>query len=233
MDFVVGAFPFEQWARDVEADLKAEGIGADVFYAGPRAFQVVVDEADSERAGEVLAGIGYLACSSRGASLSGVFDWFPGEEPILKFEELGEEAEELRDEIGYRISKKIGQMADVNAAMTWSTPTDDLEDAWVVASFGDAYAVNGDLMDQVQNPPKGYVLSNKGGDVPVVEEHVYMEHVLRAVEKEFSVEHRPAVVKAVIADIWKKGYKSAQEVSWSVSGETEIYVREKEDDDEE
>lgn len=226
MDFVVGSYPFGGWARDAEAALTIAGVNATVFYAGPRAFQVVVDKSDSERAGEVLSGLGYLTCSTRGASLGGVWDWMPRE---------AVEEQELKEEIERLVGPKIEEMANAQAAMTWSTPEDDIVDkyvdAWYLADFGGEVAVNGDLVKEVPRQPEGYVLVHEGGRVPAVEEMVYLEHVARGVARDESLEKYPKqLVNEITEEVIRAEYGNAQEIPVNVSGEVEIWAKGKKDD---
>lgn len=221
----VGSYPYEEWASEVRNALLGKGVDAEVSYAGPRAYPVLIDERDSEKAQGILADLGYFTCSNGRASLSGVLDWLPRE---------AVDDEELRDELVKALSEKIQEMANMSAAMTWSTPTDDLpdryEDPWFIADFDGQIAVNGDPVfgGDVPSPPRGYVFYHGGGRVPCTEEQVSMEHALRAVKMVFH-KYPPEIVKALLEDIWEKEYEGEKEIYTSVSGETEIYAKEKEE----
>lgn len=213
MDFAVGSFPYESWAWEVSQALASERIASEVEAAGPRAYQVLVDESDSDRAGELLATVGYMTCPV-GASLGSpgsVKDWFPE----------GRD-EESRDRILSLAQDKLEEMANASAAMAWSTPPDEGgdEEYWVLATFGYESAVNGDLVDELPPPPAGYRLTDRGGTIPTTEEHVGVEHLIRAVAREMKRKDNDREVADVIHSEYGEG-----EIPVSVSGESEVYAR--------
>ncbi len=62
-EVVIASFPLDSWAADVRDLVQVQGIPAAVDYRGPRAWQVLVDEADAAAAGMVVASVAYLDCA--------------------------------------------------------------------------------------------------------------------------------------------------------------------------
>lgn len=221
---VVGSFPYQEWAEEIQNALLGKGVQAEVSYAGPRAYPVLIDESDSEKAGEILSEIGYFTCRTGiGASMSGVLDWLPHE---------AVEEDDLRDALKKALEDKVEEMGDQQAAEGWSTP-EDPDTEWVIAEFGNAVAVNGDMIleGNIPNPPADYELTRKGGRIPCSEAHVSMEHAVRSVAKEY--QNYPALlIIDILNEIWKMDYKDAQEVPTSTSGSSEVYRKGGEDDEE-
>jgi hypothetical protein len=226
---VAGSFPFPEWASEVSNALQGAGVDAEVSYAGPRAYPVLIDEEDSEKAQEILSQIGYLTCAAGSPSLSGILDWIP---------EGAFDEDELRDEIQKTLEETIESMAHAHAAEAWSTPYDDLKEKyknpWTIAYFGEWIAINGDLVSlaALRRPPRDYELVHEGGRVPTTEEHVSLEHAIEAVAKNPELAKYPKeIVRRLLDEIVAKEYKNAQEIPVSVSGEVEIWARVEEDDD--
>lgn len=224
-DEVVGSYPYQEWADEVQAALFGKGVESEVSYAGPRAFTVAIDASDSFRAQKILSDVGYFACATGSrASMSGVLDWWPSD---------GIDMDELKDEISRLIEHKIEEYANIGAAEARSTQPDDdsiperYEDPWYLAEFDGHFAVNGDHLDSVAFPI-GYVLYHDGR-LPSVEQMVYFEHVARAVANHESLNKYPQeLVNQIVTEIWKGYYKGAIEVPVYVSGNVEIWAKEKE-----
>lgn len=151
---------------------------------------------------------------------------FPGQLPHTGHVEQDGPAEDPSDEDILRaLEDKIQSMADASAAEGWSIPTDEMtnrfgKDVWVMASFGDWVAVNGDLVFErpTPNPPKGYELTDFGGHVPTTEEEVSVESAVDAVAEEMDV---PAERVQEVAD--SAGYGKFAYVS--VSGDVEVWAK--------
>ncbi len=148
----VGSYPFERWALEVQDGLVAAGFDAALDVRGPRAFQVVVPERQSDAAGAALAEIGYLSCPAP-AALGGIKDWRPGLGPAQVQQAVTAAAEEY-----------AAREAERQAAEAFSVPEEDLEERmlkkgfsrpWVMARFGDTMAVKGRVVEDV-TPPKGH-----------------------------------------------------------------------------
>ena len=143
------------------------------------------------------------------------------------------EEDDRWDEIRDALEDEIRRQAQLNAARAWSTPDDqtmldlDLsseEDIWILADFGWNFAVNGDLVPPDQgppNPPEGFVLTDRGGRVPVVEDYGYRES---AVEQVVRAGNWPVEFVHKVLD---KEFGADEEIPWTVSGETEVWMRPK------
>lgn len=141
-------------------------------------------------------------------------------------EEIDEALERFKSDHDYRdivswIENTLQGFADQNAAMAWSTPTDEMTeefgpDVTVIASFGDMVATNGDPGHA--SVPKGYVLVKGGGRVPVAEEEVLVEQAIHAVAEDLKIPQK--LVKEIAAAEGMKEYAYV-----SVSGETEVYAK--------
>lgn len=141
--------------------------------------------------------------------------------------------QELDDKIMDEMETQIERLANAQAAEAWSTPSDDMidkfgEDVWVRADFGDATAVNGDLIrdDETAKPPEGFDLTNEGGDIPTTEEHVELRFVRDAVASALGISDDR------VDDATYKQYKGQFAVT-SASGDSEIWARPKEEPEEE
>ena len=128
MEEVVGSFPYEEWANEVQDALSGKGVMAEVVYAGPRAYPVYIDSRDSKKAQEVLADIGYMNCSTGGGhlGLGNVLGWFP-------FDGTEEDYEELEGDVSQAMDKMVEKLANASAAQAWSNNED--RDMFVVADF--------------------------------------------------------------------------------------------------
>jgi len=160
----------------------------------------------------------------------------PHQEPVLEAVMDGDvdtgkkELTDLGDEVRKALEEEIEYLANVDAAMAWSTPGDDMEgygkdveEVWIEAEFGDALAINGDPVikgEQEPKMPKGFELSDQGGRIPTTEQEIPLETLVGSVAQRLGVSE-DAVQE--VAD-WV-GYK--QYVYASVSGDSDIYVKRK------
>jgi len=162
-------------------------------------------------------------------------------------------------EIKVALEETIERMVDQSAAEGWGTPGDqlagDLEDAGfdpesivVEANFGDAVAVNGDLIvgphwaevfgykhndlwsevgtDELTDwlDKNGYeYLDKSGGRVPSTEGYAYAEHVVDAVAKELDRSREQVEEAAKSVDGWQ------EEIPGSSSGMTYVWAKRKEE----
>lgn len=144
-------------------------------------------------------------------------------------EALGEYGVDAGD-VATQLEVEVESLANSQAAMAWSTPTDDLVDefggeVWIEAEFGDWVAVNGDPVlpgRPERKRPAGYVLTNRGGRIPAVEEEVQVDFALDAVAAALKIP-----VELVDEVAAREGYKDFAYVS--VSGDADIYAKAKED----
>jgi hypothetical protein len=212
---VVGSFPFEEWAWEVRNALLGKGVAAEVSYSGPRSYPVVIDESDAEKAGEILSDIGYFTCAAPSASMGGVLDWYPMDEDAT---------EELKDALMDFVEETVRAHAEVRAAESYSTPSDDEgNEIVIIAEFGDAVATNGDIGEM--RIPKDYVLlKGRGGRIPVVEEEVDLDIVFDVVKGQEDFKPYPEVLlNELLEEIRRKRYGGRRESYVSVSGYAEYY----------
>jgi len=137
-------------------------------------------------------------------------------------EALAKQGEDY-DRVTSRLADAIQDLADVRAAEAWSTPDDMTkeelgEDVWISACFGSRCAVNGDVVDRLPNPPKGYEITRHGGRIPVVEEEVYVEYAVRSVSTATKL---PIDLVQNVAE--SEGYEELAYVS--ASGESDVWAR--------
>jgi len=216
---VVGSFPYEEWANEVQDALSGKGVMAEVVYAGPRAYPVYIDSRDSKKAQEVLADIGYMNCSTGGGhlGLGNVLGWFP-------FDGTEEDYEELEGDVSQAMDKMVEKLANASAAQAWSNNED--RDMFVVADFDGQIGVNGDLIINRPVPPvpEGFRRTNEGGRIPVVEEEVSVEFVVRGVlqDPEFA-KYEKALLEQVVNKVAAQKYLRKGVTYTTVSGESEIY----------
>lgn len=155
------------------------------------------------------------------------------------------------------LEETVERMADDSGAQAWSTLGDallsdiaadgyDPDSAVCIARFGDAVAVNGDvLVDRGWEQalgikpgkhPKlwnevgvrqlegwleknGYELTDFGGRVPTTEEEVSGEHVVHAVAKQLELPEETVMEIAQTLDWWQK------EIPWGTSGDTSTWAK--------
>lgn len=139
---------------------------------------------------------------------------------------MPETDEDLREEILSALEIELERQANMDAALAWSTPGDELidryGDVWVLADFDGHVAVNQELVgedEDVPEPPEGYELSDEGGEIPTTEEAVALGAVVAEVARQTGAPR--AEVERVARE---EGY--GEMVSVSVSGEAEVYVPE-------
>jgi hypothetical protein len=171
--------------------------------------------------------------------------WQSGE--VAGAEYLADEDEAFRDDVlGYgdirnAIEEKVGEMADRDEAMAWSTPGDqmlsdvendgfDPETVVSVSEFGEAVAVNGDLTDETISVVEakleadGYEHAN-GGSIPSSEAEVSADHVVDAVARELGRDREDVEKAAESLDWWQEN------IPWSVSGYSSVWAKRKEEDE--
>ena len=157
------------------------------------------------------------------------------------------------------LEEEAARMADDGGAQAWSSVGDatasdveaegyDPESIVSIAEFGDAMAVNGDiLVDQSWERslglkpgkhPKlwgevgvhklegcleqnGYELAKYGGRVPTTEEEVSAEHLVRAVAKRLKLPEEEVEKAAQTLDWWQ------EEIPWNTSGDTSVWAKRK------
>lgn len=137
--------------------------------------------------------------------------------------EIPADPEELEELILSKVDDAAQELADINAAMAWSTPSDDQVDRFeavvIVADFGGHLAANGDPVDDLAAVDlSGYSLIGEGGDVPCVEEEVSVDFVARVIATQTGI---PIVTVENV--LHRKGYKDF--IYISASGDTEVYIK--------
>ena len=100
------------------------------------------------------------------------------------------------------------------------------DDVWIVSSFGDATAVNGEWSDEHPKPPRGWKLTDKGGYDTSNEAEIELDRVVEALtpilEKELD---RPLSQGTVLDTIQSIHTDLKDYIYWtSDSGMTEIWV---------
>ncbi len=143
--------------------------------------------------------------------------------------------EDLEDDIAAYLKDAEEELANERAAEGWSTPTDEDEmeaggDLYVVAHFGDAVAVNGDLVEDYAIP-EGYEDTYRGGEIPtdemeLEEEHIVDRAIMNMVKDGLHKKHviEKDALKREVQKIADQTYPR-RFVYTSVSGESEIYAR--------
>lgn len=136
------------------------------------------------------------------------------------------------------LEEEVQRMVDESSATAWSTPGDQLADdvaeegydpasITVLAEFGDATAVNGDIDNEktvagleAELEREGYeYLDQFGGRVPTTEGYAYAEHVIRAVAKKLKVPVEQVEAAAEALDWWQ------EEIPGSSSGHTYVWAK--------
>ena len=131
----------------------------------------------------------------------------------------------MRRRIADEARDALEEVANNQAAVGWSSPDDRWPDAWTVAEFGEAIAVNGTLLnddDRVPEKPANYVLTNRGGRVPTTEEIVHPTAISGAVLRGLGVSVSGA--DKIVVDILSEDNQHG--IPTSVSGETEVWMSE-------
>lgn len=132
----------------------------------------------------------------------------------------------LRARINDEVASVVSEIAECQAAVGWSSADERWPGAWIVAQFGDAIAVNGELLnddDKTPERPEGYVVTDHGGDVPVSKEIVRTSDVIPSVLRalDVSAPGADAVLLEVLDDEYPHG------IPVSVRGATEVWADEK------
>ena len=137
-----------------------------------------------------------------------------------------------REDIEKELERATDYLAEASAAQAWSTPGDmdvirwggDLgEDIWMVATFGDHTAVNGDLIgeDESARPPTGFIDTGVGGRIPTTEEEVWVDHIIDLVVLDNKGRVAREEVERVADEVFEKG-----DVTYtSVGGDAETWSR--------
>jgi hypothetical protein len=138
-------------------------------------------------------------------------------------------ADEIRDDVLRKAETVIENLANDNAASAWSTPSDDMieefGDVYVVANFGDSVAVNGEIsMPGEARALRGWEQTDRGGRVPSTEEEVEVETVADIVARDLSYDMKRKIPKELVEDILRDEHGDRDHISWTVSGETEVYA---------
>lgn len=141
----------------------------------------------------------------------------------------------LQEEVVPLAEKIMTQEADRRAAETWSTVHDDLQEAygddvWVMASFGDQTAVNGDLVGGPRKPPRGWVRpENHGGRIyDGGEEEVEMEWLAEVISEQLGNKLLRPVYPGTVLEILVREYGDKHYIVWSSSsGDSEVWVSKK------
>lgn len=133
---------------------------------------------------------------------------------------------ELVRELSKLVEPLLLEEANRKAATSWSTPSDDRDKKqWVLAEFGDAIAVNGDLVgddQKIPTPPDDWEPSDIGGRVPVTEIEVSLDGIVRSMAKDLGL---PKGVLTPVEDALGRALRSPSNLAYiTVSGETEIYT---------
>lgn len=136
------------------------------------------------------------------------------------------------------IQEEVQEMVDQSSAQAWSTAGDQLADdvaeagfdpesIVVLAEFGDATAVNGDIDNEktvagleAELERDGYeYLDQFGGRVPTTEGYAYGDHVIDAVAKKLKVPAKQVEAAAKALDWWQ------EEIPGSSSGHTYVWAK--------
>lgn len=167
--------------------------------------------------------------------------WSNGQ--VAGAEYLADEDDAFRNEVlGYddirtALEETVQRMADQRSAEAWSTANDetledltregfDSESAVLVAEFGAAVAVNGDLEPEKtlagvegELESEGYELTGFGGRIPTEEAEVSAEHAVRSVMKGLGRSRKDVEAAAQGLDWW------APNIAWSTSGYSAVWAR--------
>lgn len=158
-------------------------------------------------------------------------------------EYLADEDEAFRDDVlGYgeiktALEEEVERLADESSATGWSTAgdqlTSDIEDAGfdpasivILAEFGDATAVNGDITDETVHAVDGRLesegyeyLDRFGGRVPSEEGYAHADSAIEAVAKELDRSEEDVKTAAESLDWWQ------EEIPRGTSGHTYVWAK--------
>jgi transcription antitermination factor NusG len=152
-------------------------------------------------------------------------------EIYLPASEDQKQEEELNEKIVSELETEIDKKANEQASEAWSNPEDDWIDeygeVWVKAEFGDATAINGELVkDETRlRPPEGFEETSKGGDIPTAEEIVELRFVIDVVVDKLNLTYER------VEKVADKEYKRKL-IAISVSGNAEIWAKPKGEENE-
>jgi hypothetical protein len=152
-------------------------------------------------------------------------------EIYLPASEDQKQEEELNEKIVDELETEIDKKANEQASEAWSNPEDDWIDeygeVWVKAEFGDATAINGELIkDETRlRPPEGFEETSKGGDIPTAEEIVELRFVIDVVVDKLNLTYER------VEKVADKEYKRKM-IAISVSGNAEIWAKPKGEENE-
>lgn len=225
--------------KDVKSALDSIGMELDTLEADftPTQRALVIAEAllDYGRADEGPAGW------SGDIGIPDKVKWSSGK--VAGPEYLADEDEAFRDEVlGWgdiktALEEQAERLADVSAAEAWSTAGDqmmsDLEDDGydpksivVLAEFGDATAVNGDITDKTvagvegELESEGYEYVDKaGGRVPSEEAFAHADSVIEATAEELDLSEDEVAECARALDWWQ------EEIPRGTSGRTYVWAK--------
>lgn len=140
--------------------------------------------------------------------------------------------DDLKEAVGKAAEDLLNEMADERAAESMSyvddnTSTDFDDEVWIKSEVGDAVAVNGELLwtKKHRKPPRGYVLTDRGGFDPSGQEEELdkenmPEYLAAVLTKELKRPIYPELAKEMLDKIYPKQY-----IYWtSSSGDTEVWV---------
>jgi len=85
-------------------------------------------------------------------------------------------------------------------------------------------------VDKQMNPPEGYGLTDRGGEIPSVEEQVDFTSLAAITRDEASKKLQRALPLELVERILVREYGSRAAIPVSVSGEADIYAQPKEEE---
>lgn len=140
--------------------------------------------------------------------------------------------EDLKEEVREESEKLLNEMANERAAESYSYL--DLQDAtekygdkvFIKAEFGDAVAVNGELVSgRREKPPRGYGLTDMGGHVQDGgEEELFKEDLVWGIANALTVKLRRPMYEETVSDILDELYPKDYIMWSSDSGHVEIWA---------
>ena len=243
-------FPF--WTKEAYFDLddldpKSKDVQSALQSIGMEMTTLEDDYTPEQRAmviAEALLGWGRGDEGQGGWSKNVVPDqvkWWGGK--IAGPEYLADEDEAFRDDVlGYgeiktALEEEVERLADESSATGWSTAgdqlTSDIEDAGfdpasivILAEFGDATAVNGDITDETLHAVEGRLesegyeyLDRFGGRVPSEEGYAHADSAIEAVAKELDRSEEDVKTAAESLDWWQ------EEIPRGTSGHTYVWAK--------
>jgi hypothetical protein len=137
--------------------------------------------------------------------------------------------EELLDLVRTEAETLFEVEANGRAAEAWSNVTDELSDdyageVWVMATFGDAVAVNGEIERRRVTPPRGWVETDRGGwlsgEEGEIEKEWLADPISRVLSEKLKTKIDPWLVGRIVDQLWPKRW-----IYWnSACGDTEVWV---------